>query len=97
MNYHKIVLVGPEGAGKTSLFERFKTSSFVNLHNTTVGASFTSHTTFLDGRKVKLNVWDTAGQERFNSFLPMYIRESSAILLCLHEPDYNVFNFFWIL
>lgn len=85
--YHKIVLIGPEAVGKTCLFERFKTSRFNELQTTTIGASFSSHTTTTNGDTVRLHVWDTAGQDRFNVILPMYIRGSSIVVLCLEKPD----------
>lgn len=89
---NKIVLIGQEGVGKTCLFERFRMSIFNEKHSSTVGASFCSHTTTVDERVVKLNVWDTAGQERFNTFLPMYVRDSSIVLICLDKPDIGEFH-----
>lgn len=78
---HKVTLMGPSAAGKTSIMHRFSSGSFVEGQAPTIGAAFTSKELDTSKGKVTLNIWDTAGQERFMSLVPKYARGSSAVLV----------------
>ncbi|EDQ89366.1 uncharacterized protein MONBRDRAFT_25453 [Monosiga brevicollis MX1] len=77
----KIVLLGAQSVGKTSLVLRYVDDAFEDAVSSTIGASFFTHKLTVDGCRVKLQLWDTAGQERFRSMAPMYYRGSSAALI----------------
>jgi small GTP-binding protein len=90
----KLVVLGSQGVGKTSLVNRFispstslshhSSSSTLAAPQSTIGASF--HTKrVLDpdtSTTVRLQIWDTAGQERFRSISRLYYRGANAGLLC---------------
>jgi small GTP-binding protein len=82
----KLVVLGSQAVGKTSLVHRFVHQSFVPPEEvvSTVGASFiTKKVTDADsGTLVRLQIWDTAGQERFRSISKLYYRGSNAAILC---------------
>ncbi|KAJ5116892.1 Ras-like GTP-binding protein RYL2 [Penicillium angulare] len=91
----KIVVLGGQGVGKTSLVHRYVRNAFnPSTTTSTVGASFitkrvidtTSDTT------VRLQIWDTAGQERFRSISRLYYRGAHACLLCYDITDENSFQ-----
>jgi len=69
---HKVVFLGEQSVGKTSLLTRFLHGSFDQYYQATIGADFVSKTMSLEDRKVKLQFWDTASQERFGSLMPSY-------------------------
>lgn len=77
----KLVVVGDESVGKTSVITRFMYDSFESTYNVTIGIDFASKNLYLDDRVVRLQVWDTAGQERFRSLIPLYTRDAAAALL----------------
>lgn len=78
----KIVLLGRQGVGKTSLVHRYITGKFSSTLPMTIGASFlVKKLDFEGGIKVRLQIWDTAGQERFRSMAPMYYRGAHAAIL----------------
>ncbi|XP_061726573.1 ras-related protein Rab-31 isoform X2 [Cydia pomonella] len=77
----KIVVLGSQGVGKTSLVVRYIGKMFSKHISPTIGASFFTCNINVDGARVKLQVWDTAGQERFRSMAPMYYRNANAALL----------------
>ncbi|CAE6418085.1 unnamed protein product [Rhizoctonia solani] len=77
----KIVLLGDQSVGKTSLITRFMYDTFDNTYQATIGIDFLSKTMYLDDRTVRLQLWDTAGQERFRSLIPSYIRDSSVAIV----------------
>ncbi|EGD80819.1 hypothetical protein PTSG_01405 [Salpingoeca rosetta] len=77
----KVVLVGSQDVGKTSLVVRYVNNDFSEKVSSTVGASFFKHKINAGKHTIKLQIWDTAGEERFHSMLPMYYRGASAALL----------------
>ncbi|KAK4810317.1 hypothetical protein QYF61_017364 [Mycteria americana] len=73
----KLVFLGEQSVGKTSLITRFMYDSFDNTYQATIGIDFLSKTMYLEDRTIRLQLWDTAGQERFCSLIPSYIRDSA--------------------
>ncbi|XP_026316345.1 ras-related protein Rab-31 [Hyposmocoma kahamanoa] len=77
----KIVVLGAQGVGKTSLVVRYIGKMFSKHISPTIGASFFTCNINVNDARVKLQVWDTAGQERFRAMAPMYYRNANAALL----------------
>ncbi|XP_041356019.1 ras-related protein Rab-31-like [Gigantopelta aegis] len=77
----KVVVLGSQGVGKTSLVIRYVGGMFSKAVSPTIGASFFTYKMNVDNYRVKLQVWDTAGQERFRSMAPMYYRKANAAML----------------
>ncbi|PHH83677.1 hypothetical protein CDD82_5435 [Ophiocordyceps australis] len=91
----KIVLLGAQGVGKTSLVMRYCKGSFDPSQTTsTVGASFmTKRVIDTDtDTVVRLQIWDTAGQERFRSMSRLYYRGANACILCYSITDAHSFH-----
>lgn len=78
---YKLVFLGDQSAGKTSIITRFMYDKFDNTYQATIGIDFLSKTMYLEDRTVRLQLWDTAGQERFRSLIPSYIRDSSVAVV----------------
>ncbi|PGH10735.1 hypothetical protein AJ79_05326 [Helicocarpus griseus UAMH5409] len=91
----KIVVLGAQGVGKTSLVQRYVKNAFnPATTSSTVGASFVTKRV-LDTTSdtiVRLQIWDTAGQERFRSISRLYYRGANAGLLCYDITDENSFQ-----
>ena len=79
---YKLVFLGDEAVGKTSIITRFMYDTFDTTYKVTIGIDFVSKTMYLEDRIVRLQLWDTAGQERFRSLIPSYIRDSSVAIVC---------------
>ncbi len=78
---YKLVFLGEQAVGKTSIITRFMYDTFDTTYQATIGIDFLSKTMYLDDRTVRLQLWDTAGQERFRSLIPSYIRDSSVAVV----------------
>jgi len=78
---YKLVFLGDESVGKTSIITRFMYDTFDDTYKVTIGIDFVSKTMYLEDRIVRLQLWDTAGQERFRSLIPSYIRDSSVAVV----------------
>lgn len=82
----KIVVLGAQGVGKTSLLLRYIKNQFSPASTTsTVGASFLTKRVVDDESDtvVRLQIWDTAGQERFRYVLSCLFCFALAYLPCL--------------
>ncbi|KAG0650467.1 Ras GTP-binding [Hyphodiscus hymeniophilus] len=91
----KIVVLGSQGVGKTSLVHRFVKNQFSPASTTsTVGASFlTKRVSDPESDSiVRLQIWDTAGQERFRSISRLYYRGANACILCYSITDQTSFE-----
>ncbi|WWC59476.1 uncharacterized protein I303_102032 [Kwoniella dejecticola CBS 10117] len=78
----KVVLLGSQGVGKTSLILRYTTRNFSTIPApATIGSSLHTRKLVHDGARVKLQIWDTAGQERFRSMAPIYYRGAHVCVL----------------
>ncbi|KAH7068868.1 ras family-domain-containing protein [Paraphoma chrysanthemicola] len=104
----KLVFLGEQSVGKTSLITRFMYDSFDNTYQATIGIDFLSkvrlfqrysilhltlaQTMYLEDRTVRLQLWDTAGQERFRSLIPSYIRDSSVAVVVYDITNKKTFE-----
>ncbi|KAJ1915332.1 hypothetical protein IWQ60_008470 [Tieghemiomyces parasiticus] len=77
----KVVILGSQSVGKTSLVIRYVQKTFSPNCPSTIGASFMATKLLVDGYKIRLQIWDTAGQDRFRPMAPMYYRGATAAIL----------------
>ncbi|KAF6011733.1 Rab GTPase ypt6 [Brettanomyces bruxellensis] len=89
---YKIVFLGDQGVGKTSLITRFMYDTFDSHYAATIGIDFLSKTMYLDDKTIRLQLWDTAGQERFRSLIPSYIRDSNVAIVVYDITNRDSFN-----
>ncbi|GBP11300.1 Ras-related protein Rab-24 [Eumeta japonica] len=86
----KIVLLGSEHVGKTSLILRYVNCRFNASapYQTTIGAAFCSKTVHSNGKDFNVGIWDTAGSERYEAMTTMYYRGAHAAIIC-YDPGNN--------
>ena len=78
---YKLVFLGDQNVGKTSIITRFMYDSFDTSYQATIGIDFLCKTMYLDNRTVRLQLWDTAGHDRFRSINRIYYRDAAAALI----------------
>ncbi|KAM5229278.1 ras-related protein Rab-17 [Ctenodactylus gundi] len=76
----KLVLLGSNSAGKSSLVIRYVKNDFKDVLPT-VGCAFFTKIVDLGATSLKLEIWDTAGQEKYHSVCHLYFRGANAALL----------------
>lgn len=81
LSKYKVVFLGDQACGKTSIIKNFMYGTADQGYQATIGIDFLSKTMYLDDRTVRLQIWDSAGQERFRSLIPSYIRDSSVAVV----------------
>lgn len=78
----KVVLLGDQSVGKSSIAQRFCKNVFSNVHTTTIGGAYLQNKVILsNGESVKLHIWDTGGQERFRAMASLYYKDAAAAIL----------------
>ena len=76
----KLVMVGDEGVGKTSLVQRFVENTFTTDYKPTIGVSIMTKTVKLTGQEtqIQFSISDLAGQEQFARVRRSYFRGAHA-------------------
>lgn len=78
--FFRVVTIGEESVGKTSLSNKLIGDGFNPYEQSTVGASYHQFSELIEGNEINIQIWDTAGQEKFRSIVPMYFRNASAAI-----------------
>ena len=78
---YKIVIIGDQHVGKTSILSRYKYEVVETAYAPTVGIDFLTKNVYLEDKTIRLIMWDTAGQERFKSLIPSYLKNANCIIL----------------
>lgn len=87
----RIVTIGDESVGKTSITSYLIDRTFNQYEPSTVGANYQTYTVKTPEEDVVLQIWDTAGQEKFKSLSPIYFRNSAAALVVFSLVNKNSF------
>ena len=77
----KIVLIGDESVGKTSIINKFKRDKFSEKYEPTLGLDFQTKNITINNFNVKLLLYDTSGKEKYKTLIPLYIKEAKFIFL----------------
>lgn len=90
----KVILCGEYGVGKSSLFRRFATNTFVSScdRSSTLGLDHYEKVFKADDREVKLQLWDTGGMERVASITSSYYKFAEAAILVFSFDNPDSFN-----
>ncbi|XP_016130363.1 ras-related protein Rab-24-like [Sinocyclocheilus grahami] len=95
----KVVMLGKESVGKTSLVERYVHRRFlVGPYQNTIGAAFVAKALDVGDKVVTLGIWDTAGSERYEAMSRIYYRGARAAIVCYDLTDSSSFGRarFWV-
>jgi small GTP-binding protein len=89
----KIVLLGDQNVGKSSIAQRYCKNLFTGQHVATIGGAYLQQKVVLNnGVTIKYHIWDTGGQERFRSMANLYYRDASAAVLTYDITDERTFE-----
>jgi Ras-related protein Rab-2A len=61
----KVILIGDQAVGKSSILSRVTGNEFRDCYDATVGVEFGNFIVNYDGKIIKMQIWDTAGMESF--------------------------------
>jgi small GTP-binding protein len=74
------------------LIHRLKTGQFVEGTKMTIGVDFFPYDTFIDEKKVTLQIWDLGGQERFQFMHQAYVKGGALAILAYDLSRFSTFK-----
>lgn len=77
----KVVLLGNEGVGKTSLVKRYVHSIFNDEYLTTIGIKISKKVVVVEDVEVNLMIWDIAGNMMNQTLYNNYLQGAHGVLL----------------
>jgi len=85
----KVIVVGDNKVGKTSLIKQYTQGSFNKDYVKTIGAQYSVYDKEVEGNKVTCLFWDIAGSKEFHFLRPRFFKNSKAaiIVYSLGEDD----------
>ena len=89
--HFKLIFLGDQYVGKSSILNRFYQDKFEADYQATIGLDFHSKNVTINGNNIRLLLYDTAGQEKFKSLIPMYIRDANIILVVYDITNKDTF------
>jgi len=73
----KVIIVGDQSTGKTSLIERYTRGTYDKGYRATIGVDFClKDVRWNETTSINLQLWDIAGQERYANLTRMYYKEA---------------------
>jgi small GTP-binding protein len=81
MGHPRLVLLGDEHVGKSTLLCRFCRCEFDTAVFPTIGVSFVPHTFHLGGDDLTIDLWDTPGQDCYASHSALCVRDAAACIV----------------
>lgn len=76
----KLIFLGDQGVGKSSILNRFAHDKFEEGYQATIGLDYHSKFISVENQDIKVILFDTAGQEKFKSLLKLYIRDANIVV-----------------
>ncbi|MHA1309582.1 MAG: Rab family GTPase [Candidatus Helarchaeota archaeon] len=85
----KVVLLGDQGVGKTSIIDRYVNNRFKDKYQPTLGVDFLIKDIELNDAKIKLIIWDIGGEIQWRNKLNLYLNgaDSAIIVFDLTRAD----------
>ena len=88
----KLVFLGDQSVGKSSIISRYVFDTFDPASNPTIGVDFVVKSIYSGDNTYKFHFWDTAGQERFKTLIPSYIKDCQIAILVYDVSNRKSFD-----
>ena len=87
MKGFKIILVGPQAVGKSSILSRLIETKFTTNYMSTIGVDFKTYQVNVAEQMYAIQIWDTAGQEKFRSLTSNYYKGANGCICVFDLSD----------
>ena len=94
----KLIVVGNQGTGKSSILNRFVNETFDENYQATIGLDFHSKNITIHDQDVRLIIYDTAGQEKFRSLAKVFYNNASVCVMVYditNKRSFDELKSFW--
>ncbi|XP_065907374.1 EF-hand calcium-binding domain-containing protein 4B-like [Dysidea avara] len=89
---YKVVYLGNNGVGKTSIIRWLLTGNFHSTVKSTQGVNYTTSKLSIDNENVLLELWDTAGQDEYGAITSVYCHNANAFVLVYDISSHGSFT-----
>ena len=89
---YKLLLIGEQAVGKSSLMNRYVDNVFEMNIMGTAGLDLKKKIVEIKGEKIKIFIFDTAGQERFRSIAKNQYKKADGIIVIYDVTDRKSFE-----
>eukprot|EP00730_Choanoeca_flexa_P016706 TRINITY_DN7952_c0_g4_i1.p1 TRINITY_DN7952_c0_g4~~TRINITY_DN7952_c0_g4_i1.p1 ORF type:complete len:312 (+),score=18.20 TRINITY_DN7952_c0_g4_i1:86-1021(+) len=89
----KLVVIGSEQTGKTSLISAFLHGSFEDNYIGTVGLDTSEKVVYLPHGKARAKLWDIGGHPRFRPLCPTYLKGADAVMIVYDATDRSTYEY----
>jgi small GTP-binding protein len=80
--HYKIIMIGDQAVGKTTLFWKYIEGEFLEATGSGVTTiDFKIKEVRIDGKAIKLFIWDTAGQEKYRAIVSTYFNGCQGVMV----------------
>ena len=88
----KMILLGNQAVGKTSIINRYVRDTFCSNVMTSSNMTYTEKILIIKDQKVQLNIWDTVGQEKFRALSKLFFKDTKIVALVYSITDRHTFD-----
>jgi Ras-related protein Rab-1A len=88
----KLILVGDQCVGKSSLLSRFADGSYEPRYISTIGVNFNFKTIVEDDLVLRLQCWDTAGDPKFQTITKSYYNGADGFVIVFDLTKFESFE-----
>ena len=88
----KIIILGDQYTGKTSLMNKIISNTFYNTYSATIGVDYTNIKYDYEDKIYNFSLWDTSGQDKFSFLLQSYFASVSGAIIVYDITNIGSFN-----
>jgi small GTP-binding protein len=88
----KLIVLGNQYVGKTSLIKRLTNNNFTEYYLSTIGVDYEKITVDYNEKEHEIILWDTSGQDKFNFLLNSYFNTVNGAIIMYDINDIQSFN-----
>lgn len=100
MNFLKILVIGDNNTGKTSLIQKITTKKFnFKTQIPTLGLNFYKYNHVVQNHKFQLEFWDFSGSKEYLPMLEIYYKDCDIIVICFdisEQKTIDSINNYWL-
>ena len=89
---YKVIVIGDNNVGKTSLLNRYVNNRYVDNCKSTVGVDFLLKVVHYDDSTLRMQFWDIAGQEYSKQLSRSYYKDANACIIVFDITKRTTFD-----
>ncbi|MFX1449448.1 MAG: Rab family GTPase [Promethearchaeota archaeon] len=89
---YKIVMLGDEAVGKTSIIVQHVEKRFEESYKMTIGTDISAKLMEIDGQNIYLLIWDIGGQKKYKILRDSYLRGAFGAIIVFDVTNKTTYN-----